>query len=377
MGATCRECKLEVASRAALVAHWQEQREQGDRHYHCVQCMHLFHTPEAEQKIQADFVKFHAAKQDLACPGCDERFVVASALIAHIEKNRCNTIKNDAYAARREEKLAFARELQRREYEDPDLPGNVSLASLTLTGSASTRKGPYDFTQYLSRAKDVGTVTPSLGRKIADLLTSDPVDEAETQPANAWARKKNLFPDAPAVVRPPSASQQAVQQPTEANEPEWSEHDPRNPGWDPEKYFVTYLNKYKCPHDRCPKSFPRAAGLRGHLLSAKHAGLIKVQCPRCCKWFDSMAAMTAHAESQSVRCDLRETNGYRQYLDQLTAGMLDTAGKHGDGTKKYTVPDAAREFFGTSQGRWAAEQRKLQFGWGSSDGGDGNDQKFD
>ena len=95
-----------------------------------------------------------------------------------------------------------------------------------------------------------------------------------------------------------------------------------------------------------------------------------------------MAAMTAHAESQSVRCDLRETNGYRQYLDQLTAGMLDTASKHGDGTKKYAVPDAAREFFGTSQGRWASEQRKLQFGWGSSDGGgdgdgDGDAQKFD
>jgi hypothetical protein len=50
MGATCRECKLEVASQAALVAHWQEQREQGDRHYHCAKCMHLFHTPEGEER---------------------------------------------------------------------------------------------------------------------------------------------------------------------------------------------------------------------------------------------------------------------------------------------------------------------------------------
>jgi hypothetical protein len=157
------------------------------------------------------------------------------------------------------------------------MPGNLSLASLTLTGSASTRKGPYDFTQYLSRARDVGTVTPTfsakadnmvlpkiaasatneveypqLGRKVADLLTGDPDDQAEKQPANPWARKKNLFPDAPAAVRPPSVNQQAVQQPIKPKEPEWSEHDPRNPGWNPEKYFVTYLNKYKCPHDRCP-----------------------------------------------------------------------------------------------------------------------------
>ncbi len=108
---------------------------------------------------------------------------------------------------------------------------------------------------------------------------------------------------------------------------------------------------------RHSKSFPAVAGLRAHLLSAKHAGLIKVQCPRCCKWFDTMAALTAHAESQSVRCNLRETDGYRQFLDQVTAGMLDTTDRHDDGTKKYAVPDEARQRFETSQGKWVREQQ--------------------
>lgn len=99
---------------------------------------------------------------------------------------------------------------------------------------------------------------------------------------------------------------------------------------------------------------------RGHLLSASHAGLVRMQCPQCCNWFDSMAAMTAHAESQSVRCDLRETNGYRYLLDQLTASLMDTAGKRVDVTNIYTVPDTARQFFSTSQGIWAAKQRKQQ-----------------
>lgn len=82
-----------------------------------------------------------------------------------------------------------------------------------------------------------------------------------------------------------------------------------------------------------------------------------MQCPRCCNWFDSMSALMAHAESQSVRCRIRETDGYRQFMDQATAGILDTTEKHADGTEKYAVPDEARERFETSQGRWVKEQQ--------------------
>ncbi|KAH6845417.1 hypothetical protein B0I37DRAFT_380069 [Chaetomium sp. MPI-CAGE-AT-0009] len=395
MTVTCKECRIEVASRAALVEHWREQREGGKKHYHCRQCLRLFYTPGAEDRHRKEF---HAAKQDLGCPGCDERFLSASALIEHIENNRCTRVKNDDYAARREEKLAFTRELQRREYEDPDLPATRT----GLPGFPATGKG-FDFTQYLSVAKPVGAkappspVTPrpatgntarpsmssfdtkkaefpQLGGGLADLSTGGPGKKAEKKPASAWDTKKNLFPDAPAPIRPPSGGQD-VQQAVEVKEPKWSEHDPRDSAWDPRKYFVTYFNKYKCPHDRCPKSFPSVAGLRGHLLSATHVGLHKVQCPRCFKWFNTMAAITAHAESQTARCDLRSTNGYRQLLDQVTAGMIDTAGKHDDGTVKYTVPDSARQYFGTSQGKWAAEVCKQQSGWGFTEAeGDGGEQ---
>ncbi|KAK3299246.1 uncharacterized protein B0H64DRAFT_317249 [Chaetomium fimeti] len=342
MTVTCKECKIEVASRAALAEHWREKREGGKKHYHCRQ-----------KPFQANLLEFHAAKQDLGCPGCHERFLSASGLIEHIEKNRCTRVRNDDYAARREEKLAFTRELERREYEDPDLPGPRP----GLPGSSATGNGALDFTQYLSVATNIGVKAHPAGKQLA----------------SAWAAKKNLFPDAPAPVRPPPGEDV---QPVVAKESRWSEHDPRNPGWNARKYFVTYLNKYKCPHDRCPKSFPSVAGLRGHLLSGPHTGLHKVQCPRCFKWFNTMAAITAHAESQSVRCDLHRTDGYRQLLDQMTAGMIDTAGKHEDGTLKYTVPDAARQYFGTSQGKWAAEVRKQQRGWGSTDEaeGDGGEQ---
>jgi hypothetical protein len=73
-----------------------------------------------------------------------------------------------------------------------------------------------------------------------------------------------------------------------------------------------------------------------------------------------MAAITAHAESQGVRCNLRETNGYRQFLDQLTTGIVDTTARNDDGTERYEVPDEARARFGTLQGRWAQEQRERE-----------------
>ncbi len=70
-----------------------------------------------------------------------------------------------------------------------------------------------------------------------------------------------------------------------------------------------------------------------------------------------MSALTAHAESQSVRCRIRETEGFRHFMDQATAGILDTVEKHADGTEKYEVADEARERFETSQGRWVKEQQ--------------------
>lgn len=83
-----------------------------------------------------------------------------------------------------------------------------------------------------------------------------------------------------------------------------------------------------------------------------------MQCPHCYRWFNSMAAITQHAESQGVRCIIRATDGYRQFLDQLTAGIVDTTEKNNEGKEKYRVPQEAREVFGTLQGQWGALAKK-------------------
>jgi hypothetical protein len=38
-------------------------------------------------------------------------------------------------------------------------------------------------------------------------------------------------------------------------------------------------------------------------------------------------------------------------MDQLTGGLVDTAGRNEDGTVKYTVPDEAREVCGGGRGK--------------------------
>lgn len=267
--------------------------------------MLLFHTPQAETRHHKQVSLFDTvimlrlpAAQDglgdispfcsctgrsrpLDCPGCGEHFAAAGGLIDHIEKNRCKKIKNNDYETRREEKLAFARELQRRHHgERPNLPNDdLSVASLSLAETTVSRQGAYNFTSHLSNARGVSPGTPSLSalRPTAEstvrpnpvtfavkevefprLAGKQPDQFGEDQNAgdtaqarSMWEQKNNLFPGAPAPVRPTPEQLEAHQQQSPNKQTAWPEHDPRNPEWRPMDYFVSYINKYKCPHERC------------------------------------------------------------------------------------------------------------------------------
>ncbi|KAL2023855.1 hypothetical protein VTK56DRAFT_632 [Thermocarpiscus australiensis] len=196
---------------------------------------------------------------------------------------------NGDLVVRREEKLALARELQRRHLSgDSDLPDNLSVSSLSLADTTGRTAGrvPYNFTKYLSRAEDGPAAIPGLStlrpkaettaqpnpaslvtsegefprlplqqsrtQKNTDLLKNLQSDKAKQQAGNQWAQKKALFPSAPAAVSPTPEQLEAAQKPGQSRETAWPPDDPRNPSWDPKKYFVTYTKKYRCPHDRCP-----------------------------------------------------------------------------------------------------------------------------
>lgn len=64
----------------------------------------------------------------------------------------------------------------------------------------------------------------------------------------------------------------------------------------------------------------------------------RLRCPACLRIFKSATALVQHAESQSYKCDIRESEKYRQAVDQITGGFIDAVGKHADNTVKYIAP---------------------------------------
>ncbi|KAK4226217.1 hypothetical protein QBC38DRAFT_480966 [Podospora fimiseda] len=363
------KCGIQTESNEALLRHWEEEYNKRNRHFHCGKCMLLFNTPGA---MNAHDRKIHPVKQQICCPGCNEAFKLPGALVNHIEKNQCRRIGGQQMAERREEKLAFARELQRRHFgQDPGLEeqalkihrvgknkqgdfnftrfvsttvdgayGNPTLSSLRPTAGAGVRPGPLSF-QTLRTDSEFPPVGGGQGNAVSTRNIPN-----ENSGNNPWGQKKNLFPYGPPPSRPTPEQLKSIQDPAKNKLTAWLEHHPQNPNFNVNLYYCQILKKYKCPIERCYKSFPSAHGLRAHLTSPTHTGSWKVQCPICMRWFDTTTALVQHAESPSLRCDIRKSDGFRHFLHQATAGIVDATGRNEDGTEKYEVTDQARSEWG-------------------------------
>lgn len=59
------------------------------------------------------------------------------------------------------------------------------------------------------------------------------------------------------------------------------------------------------------------------------------RCPRCRRRFKTTAALIAHCESASTRCDINDGEKYGQVIDELTGGVIQAVGTLTDGTVKY------------------------------------------
>lgn len=71
-----------------------------------------------------------------------------------------------------------------------------------------------------------------------------------------------------------------------------------------------------------------------HLKSNAHLTDL-CSCPFCFKQFRSGSAITQHLESQTNRCNARDDSRFSRVIDQVAAGMIDTAGTHEDNTHRY------------------------------------------
>lgn len=89
------------------------------------------------------------------------------------------------------------------------------------------------------------------------------------------------------------------------------------------------------------KSFGTRQAFIQHLKSLLHSKANeRLQCIHCLRFFDSVTALTQHAEAQGVRCNVREFGGqYGNYVDILTGSTATIDGEHEDQTVKYAIRD--------------------------------------
>ena len=89
--------------------------------------------------------------------------------------------------------------------------------------------------------------------KVINQSTNSQISNTENKNSHsAWGQQKNLFPDAPPAVAPPAEMLRTMTTDAKKEKNDWPEHDPDNPTFRVQKYWVSFTGKYKCPHRYCP-----------------------------------------------------------------------------------------------------------------------------
>ena len=105
---------------------------------------------------------------------------------------------------------------------------------------------------------------------------------------------------------------------------------------DLQSYWSPISQTYICPGTKCGRSLRSVQEFHDHLLSGAHVGGT-VQCPSCLKRFKTTTALVAHAESGSMRCDLRNSAEYDLVMRSITAGLIRVDGTWSSGGHKFAA----------------------------------------
>lgn len=340
----CTPCDREFPTWESLVKHKAYKLKTGAKdHIHCYVCGQDFKTEVAQLRhVQ----QTHPHEQVLDCPGCGRGpFHRLAGLMGHIEQGDCPRISISSLDEAREKKVEFTRRLAALAQEPNK---NDYTRFLPLEQTAESSKNARSVTQdpgFTMIQSEFPALSLSGGKDHnATKSTAHSGDCDKPGGPAAWMEKENLFPHAADARRPSSQQLEAATRPSERTLFESMDpDDPGNPYFDAEKYYSSIIEQYICPKLGCGKVFKTSGRLVGHLRSPAH-GDKTYRCPYCLKMFKTLTAITSHAESSSMNCRIRETDGYNAFLDQLTAGMVDVGGQNEDGTLQYTAAKSARAF---------------------------------
>lgn len=69
----------------------------------------------------------------------------------------------------------------------------------------------------------------------------------------------------------------------------------------------------------------------------------------CLKSFKTAYSLTMHVEAEGSKCQIRQSESFRPFTDQLTGGVVDVVGIHDDETRKYTISEGIADNWGTGK----------------------------
>ncbi|TKA73067.1 hypothetical protein B0A49_02150 [Cryomyces minteri] len=164
-------------------------------------------------------------------------------------------------------------------------------------------------------------------------------NDADTHPVWVGATSAELFPNAhPTPVTSEWSAQLA------AIDEQWKKEndtnifrvrfwDPTAPDYDPDKFWDTVLELYRCPFVDCENVYALPPDLARHLL-ASHAPP-RPRCPTCLRIFRSTTALTAHCEAPTARCKIGISQDFDKAVMDFSGGFLETKGTDADGVVQW------------------------------------------
>ncbi|KAL2819196.1 hypothetical protein BJX63DRAFT_428847 [Aspergillus granulosus] len=349
----CTKCDLDFKSEEQMLIHMIKSKA----HIVCPICGIEFRS---EGGRDAHIRQFHRTAQDLSCPGCSGTFRSASGLMRHIENGECQIISQEQLRYEQNKRLMLKETLETAApyslrllggsvIDDDDTDGGVPLSGTlheqnreATADQPKHGKSPSELSKKHRTPSKTEDNETDLEDDVKDLMRfTDAVPKKDKDPddqssSTVW-RGEGLQPTVvgteltyqsqPAPV--PTLS--AIIAPTDAA----SVLSRMYNEWMPEKYIDEFTGEYVCP---CGKRFKSKKGFEQHLLT-KNRSIRRVSCPGCLHLFKSTAALIAHCESSTTRCDINEGNMYAQIIDEVTGGMVKMAGYNEDGTMKYEAGD--------------------------------------
>ncbi|KAI9368684.1 hypothetical protein BJX61DRAFT_546291 [Aspergillus egyptiacus] len=345
----CTKCDEDFESDELLLIHMIKS----DKHIVCPICGIEFRS---EGGRDGHIRQNHRTAQNLTCFGCKATFRSAASFMRHIENGECPEIHQDVLLIEQSKKL-----LVKEALDITPLPAAVTE---TVDGEGD---GGVPIYRLLESNKEAMANQPGRGSKsdasveLADKHWPElPKEKGETGLEKAMGELLGLSQSS---IRDKTAEKESGVWKDTGREPsvvgtELTYGNSQSAGsasasvsasastvsvnlgdelrkiykfWDPERFFDGFSGQYICP---CGKGCTTLKDFERHVL-AKSQGTRRMQCPGCLRIFKSTAALIAHCESPTTRCNVNEFNQFAQVIDEVSGGMIQMTGYNEDGTMKY------------------------------------------